>query len=269
MSCFDENEKCKFRYSNCFVIGPTGPTGPTGPAGGPTGPTGPAGRSGDIGPTGPTGPTGPQGAQGLQGDVGPTGPEGPAGTQGPQGEIGPTGPTGPTGPSGTNVESSTYASIAQMQNVLEQLFDLYPNCNVMITMESGNNVCGKLPNKQQEKNGDQNLGVLQLVNSNGDFQELVSLYKIAAISIIGNSYSDLIKYLPVPDSLPAGSDKLCEEAIRKSLPINTSSVNIKVAGKIISGSNVVANPYGMIVLADDENSNPTFIASYKIETITK
>lgn len=60
--------------------------------------------------------------------VGPTGPSG-----------GPTGPTGATGPTGSFADTTTCSCVNQMRNVIQQLQVLYPNTNLIVSMESGNN----------------------------------------------------------------------------------------------------------------------------------
>ena len=102
------------------------------------------GPTGPVEPTGPTGPsissTGPTGAQGI---------------------IGPTGPAGESGP------SANCFCVEQMRNVLEQLITLYPNDNVIIAMESGNNVSGRLGSILPTPNNNPNAGLLQLLNTQG------------------------------------------------------------------------------------------------------
>ncbi len=276
MGCFDD--KCNLGLRNCFVLGPTGPTGPQGPpgpAGGVTGATGATGRSGDVGATGPQGNIGPQGPQGIQGNDGLIGPTGPTGAQGVQGNIGPTGPTGPqgiigpTGPAGSSIVGASCSCVAQMRNVIRQLITLYPTDNVEISMESGNNVSGRLGSLLPSPNSNPDAGLLQLVNTQGVPQEAVSLCRITAIRITSSTYNNSITYLPVPTPVPTGCDADCEAAARAYLPVNTASVSINAGGQTVGSGRVIASQYGMVVLVNNNNANPAFISLCKAEIINK
>ena len=83
------------------------------------------------------------GATGPQGPPGPQGPQGPQGVQGIQGPAGSAGATGPTGATGGTEPNTECACVAQMRNVIEQIISLYPNDNLIIAMESENNVSGR------------------------------------------------------------------------------------------------------------------------------
>lgn len=54
------------------------------------------------------------------------------------------GPTGATGPTGNNANSATCFCVEQMRNIIQQIITLYPNDNLIIAMESGNNASGYL-----------------------------------------------------------------------------------------------------------------------------
>lgn len=62
--------------------------------------------------------------------------------QGPTGATGATGVTGPTGAAANAVECFC---VAQMRNVLQQIITLYPDDNLVVSMESGNNAAGGPP----------------------------------------------------------------------------------------------------------------------------
>ncbi len=269
------------------LIGPTGPTGPTGPSGGPTGPTGPTGPQGIQGPTGPTGPQGPQGIQGptgptglqgIQGATGPTGPTGPQGIQGatgptgptgPQGIQGPTGPTGATGPAGNNANSATCNCINQMRNIIQQIITLYPNDNLIVAMESGNNASGRAGTLLPGPNNNPDSGIFQLINAQGVPQEGISLCRIASITITSSTYNDNITYLPAPSPLPTGCDATCEATIRSYLPVGTTGVSINAGGQTVAQGTILKSEYGMVVLVENNNANPSFVSLCKTEIITK
>lgn len=269
-----EQDKC-YQSNCCIAIGVTGPTGPTGPSGGPTGPTGPTGAQGPTGPSGLIGATGPQGPQGIQGpsgevgSIGPTGPQGPQGIQGVQGLQGIQGSTGPTGPAGSNANSTSCFCVDQMRNIIQQIITLYPTDNIIIAMESGNNVSGRPGSLLPAPNNNPTSGLFQLINNQGIPQEAVSLCRIASITITSSTYNQAITYLPAPTPLPTGCDANCESAIRAYLPVNTPSVDINAGGQTVAQGTVIRSEYGMVVLVGANNSNPAFVSLCKAEVINK
>ncbi len=268
-------------------LGATGPTGPTGPSGGPTGPTGPQGIPGATGATGATGPqgiqgptgaTGATGPQGVQGPTGATGVTGPQGIQGPTGPIGATGSTGPTGaqgipgptgPAGTNANSTTCFCVDQMRNVIQQIITLYPDDNLIIAMESGNNVSGRAGSLLPAPNDNPNSGLFQLINSQGTPQEAVSICRIASIRVTSSTYNDAITYLQAPSPLPTGCDANCEAAARAYLPGGTTGVDINAGGQTVAQGTILRSEYGMVVVVGNNNSDPTFVSLCKAEIINK
>ena len=236
-------------------VGPTGPTGATGVTG-PTGPTGPTGATGATG-IGVTGPTGPTGATGVTGSTGPTGVTG---------VTGPTGPTGATGATGNGVDC---ACVDQMRNVLQQLISLYPTDTVIIAMESGNNVSGRLGALLPAPNSNSNAGLLQLKNTQGTPEEAVSLCRIASVRITSATYNNAITYLPAPTPAPTGCGANCEAAIRAYLPAGTTSVDIKAGGQTVAQGTVLRSEFGMTVVVGNNNSNPTFVSNCKAEILNK
>lgn len=224
---------CIPRYCYLAVTGPTGPTGPTGSAGGPTGPTG---------PTGATGPTGPTGA---------------------------TGATGPIGPAGSNANSTSCFCVDQMRNIIQQIITLYPNDNLIVAMESGNNASGRPGSLLPGPNNNPNSGLFQLTNAQGVPEEAVSLCRIASITITSSTYNDAITYLPAPIPVPEGCDANCEAAIRSYLPAGTPSVDINAGGQTVAQGTILRSEYGMVVVVGNNNSNPAFVSLCKAEIINK
>ena len=247
------------------ITGPTGPTGPTG-ATGPTGVTGPTGATGSTGATGPAGPIGATGPQGITGPTGPTGVTGPTGPTGPTGATGPTGPTGATGPAG---DTATCACVAQMRNILQQIIRLYGTDNVVVSMESGDNVSGRPGSLLPGPNTNPNAGLFQLTNAQGVVQEAVSICRIASVRITSSTYNNALTYLLTPTPTSTGCAADCEAAIRSYLPIGTTSVNVKSGGQTVGQGTVIKDEFGMIVLVGANNSDPTFISTCKAEIITK
>ena len=210
------------------------------------------------GPIGATGPTGPQG---------PTGPSG--GATGPQGIQGPMGPTGATGPAGSNANSTTCFCVDQMRNIIQQIITLYPNDNLIIAMESGNNVSGRPGSLLPAPNNNPTSGLFQLINNQGVPEEAVSICRIASITITSSVYNNAITYLPAPVPTPTGCDANCEAAIRAYLPAGTPSVDINAGGQTVAQGTVLRSEYGMVVIVGNDNSNPAFVSLCKAEVINK
>ena len=240
------------------VTGPTGPTGATGPTGvSVTGATGPTGTTGATGPTGPTG------ATGATGSTGPTG----VSVTGATGPTGATGATGATGPAGST-NAVECACVAQMRNILTQIISLYPNDNVVVSMESGNNASGRPGSLLPAPNTNPNAGLFQLVNNQGVPQEALSICRIVALRVTSTTYNPSITYLPEPVPVPEGCGADCQNAVRTLLPVGTSAVTINSGGQTVAQGQVVANEFGMVVLVGLNNSDPTFVSTCKAEIIT-
>lgn len=202
--------------------------------------------------------------------VGPTGPTGPSG--GPTGSTGPTGPTGstgPTGPAGSIANNTSCFCVDQMRNIIQQIITLYPTDNLIIAMESGNNVSGRAGSLLPSPNNNPNSGLFQLVNNQGIPQEAVSICRIASITITSSTYNNNITYLPAPIPLPIGCDANCENAIRTYLPVNTPNVDINAGGQTVAQGTVIRSEYGMVVIVGPNNSNPAFVSLCKAEIINK
>lgn len=219
-----------------FIPGPTGPTGPTGPSGGPTGPTGATGATGATGPTGPTGATGA------------------------------TGPIGPTGPAAS---SASCFCVDQMRNIIQQIIILYPNDNLIVAMESGNNASGRPGSLLPGPDNNPNSGIFQLLNAQGVPEEALSICRIASITVTSSTYNEAITYLPAPDPLPTGCDANCEAAARAYLPAGTPNVDINAGGQTVAQGDVLRSEYGMVVIVGNNNSNSAFVSLCKAEIINK
>ncbi len=189
--------------------------------------------------------------------IGPTGPTGPQGIQ------------GPTGPAGNNANSASCNCVNQMRNIIEQIINLYPNDNLIIAMESGNNASGRAGSLLPGPNNNPDSGIFQLINAQGIPQEGISLCRIASITITSSSYNNNITYLPAPSPLPTGCDAICEAAIRSYLPVGTTGVCINAGGQTVAQGTILKNEYGMVVVVENNNSNPSFVSLCKTEIITK
>ena len=194
----------------------------------------------------------------------PTGPTGPTGPSG-----GATGATGPTGPSGSNANSTSCFCVDQMRNIIQQIIALYPNDNIIVAMESGNNASGRPGLLLPGPNNNSNSGIFQLVNAQGVPQEALSICRIASITITSSTYNDNITYLPAPSPLPTGCDANCEAAIRSYLPIGTPNASINSGGQTVAQGTILRSEYGMVVVVGNNNSNPSFVSLCKAEIVTK
>lgn len=193
---------------------------------------------------------------------------GATGPAGPQGIPGPTGPTGSTGPTGESGPSVACECVAQMRNIIEQIISLYPNDNLIIAMESGNNVSGRPGSLLPGPNSNPNAGLFQLVNNQGTPEEAVSICRIASITITSSTYNDNITFLPAPTP-STGCDANCEAAIRAYLPVGTPSVDINAGGQTVAQGTVLKSEFGMVVIVGNNNSNPAFVSLCKAEIINK
>lgn len=224
-----------------------------------------------MGQTGPQGPTGAQGPRGVTGATGPQGLQGPMGQTGPRGVTGATGPQGLQGPTGATGASSSSdviqcGCVNQMRNIIQQLLISYPNADVIITTDCGETVTGRLGSLFPEFNN--NLGLIELTNSQGSLQSAVSLCHIASLRVSGIIADDTITYLPDPIPFPEGCAADCQLAIRDYMPVGTSSASISVGGQTVAQGTIVANEFGMLVVAGPNNCGSTFISTCKIETLS-
>lgn len=100
-------------------------------------------------------------------------------------------------------------------------------------------------------------------------QEAISICRIAAIRITSSTYNNSITYLPFPSPVPPGCDTNCENAIRTYLPVNTPDVAINSGGQTVAQGTIIRSEFGMVVVVDPNNSDPTFVSLCKAEIITK
>ena len=251
--------------------GITGPTGAMGPQGyvGPTGPAGQAGPAGTTGSTGPMGPavpmgvtgaTGPAGVTGATGPAGVTGATGPAGVTGATGPTGVTGATGPTGPA-ANTNSACCGCKEQLRNIIQQIITLYPNNDLLVTLESGDAVVGRPGSLILGPNG--RTGVFEVTNPQ-NFPQYLPICSIDTIQINNAVYNNAIVYLPEPVPAPTDCYADCDTIIRSLLPVGTDA-NITTSTQTPTVGTVIENEYGMIVLANEAANNVTFISSCNID----
>jgi hypothetical protein len=154
-----------------------------------------------------------------------------------------------------------------MRNIIEQIITLYPDDNLVVAMESGDNASGRAGSLIPGPNDNPNSGLFQLVNSQGDPQEAISLCRIASIRITSSDYNDSITYLPAPTPPLVGCDADCEAAIREYLPVGTQNVSIKAGGQTVANGDVLISEFGVVVIVEQEESNPVFVSLCKTEII--
>lgn len=240
-------------------VGPTGPMGTTGSTG-PMGPAGPMGVTGATGPAGVTGATGPAGVTGATGPAGITGATGPAGVTGATGPTGVTGATGPTGPA-ANTNSACCGCKEQLRNIIQQIITLYPNNDLLVTLESGDAVVGRPGSLILGPNG--RTGVFEVTNPQ-NFPQYLPICSIDTIQINNAVYNNAIVYLPEPVPAPTDCYADCDTIIRSLLPVGTDA-NITTSTQTPTVGTVIENEYGMIVLANEAANNVTFISSCNID----
>ena len=243
-------------------VGPTGPMGPTGAAGqaGPAGSSGSTDPMGPAGPMGVTGATGPAGVTGATGPAGVTGATGPAGVTGATGPTGVTGATGPTGPA-ANTNSACCGCKEQLRNIIQQIITLYPNNDLLVTLESGDAVVGRPGSLILGPNG--RTGVFEVTNPQ-NFPQYLPICSIDTIQINNAVYNNAIVYLPEPVPAPTDCYADCDTIIRSLLPVGTDA-NITTSTQTPTVGTVIENEYGMIVLANEAANNVTFISSCNID----
>jgi hypothetical protein len=156
-----------------------------------------------------------------------------------------------------------------MRNVLQQIITLYPDANLVVAMESGDNASGRPGSLLPGPADNPNSGLFQLVDSMGNPQEAVSLCRIASFTITGSNYNNDITYLPAPEPPLTGCGADCEAAIREYLPVGTQNVAIKAGGQNVANGDVLISEFGMVVIAGPNESNPSFVSLCKAEIITK
>lgn len=185
------------------------------------------------------------------------------------GLTGPQGETGATGPAGSNASSASCFCVDQMRNVIAQIIALYPNDNIIVAMESGNNVSGRPGDLLPGSNDNPNSGLFQLTNAQGVPEEAISICRIASIRITSSTYNDAITSLPTPGPAPTGCDATCEAAARSYLPVGTTGVDINAGGQTVAQGSILKSEFGMVVVVGNNNSDPTFVSLCKAEVINK
>ena len=211
----------------------------------------PRGVTGATGPLGTMGPTGPTGASGVTGATGPTGATG---------ATGPAGATGATGPIG-NTNSANCGCKEQMRNIIQQIIALYPNNDILVTLESGDAVVGRPGSLISGPNG--RIGVFQVTNPQ-NFMQYLSICNIDTIQINNATYNDAIVYLPEPVPVPTDCFTDCDATVRSLLPVG-SDATIVTSTQTPSVGTVIRNEYGIIVLTNETNTNITYISSCNID----
>ncbi|SHH81568.1 collagen-like protein [Clostridium magnum] len=251
------------------VMGPPGPKGDKGDPG-VMGPPGPKGDKGDPGVMGPPGPKGDKGDPGVMGPPGPMGAKGDPGCPGAKGEKGDPGPRGAKGdqgcpgPQGQSGDGVRWACTSQMKNVIMQIMKLFPNSSIEVNYEDKGSAIG-IPTKLSK-------GVLILSNLKDNKTYAISIYKIIAVTLIGegplfeSSRCSKINFLPPPAPLPRGCEADCEAEIRmvlRSMIGCKEKVNIVAGGSLFRDNPVTGTAYGIAILG-----NNTVISTWSIQEIS-
>lgn len=155
---------------------------------------------------------------------------------------------------------------AQIIHILSQIIQYYPTSNLVVILDSGDNISGRAGALLPATSPIYFSGLFQLVDSRGVPQEVVSICKIAAISISGENYNNNIIYNPLLECPSTGCEAYCESAIRSVLAIG-SSVQIKAGGQTVANGIVRINEYGIVVVTDKNGHSPAFVSTCKIESV--
>lgn len=166
--------------------------------------------------------------------------------------------------SNDNTNSDCFC-VEQMRNTLEQIVRLYPDNQLLITLEGGDAVIGTPGEIRLGPNGKS--GIFELVTSQEDTTQYVSICSIDSITINNATYNDQITYLPEPEPLPTDCKIDCENAIREVIPVGTPGVSIISNTQISSTGDVVANVPGMVVLEDTNRNTISFVSSCRIDVV--
>lgn len=106
--------------------------------------------------------------------------------------------------------------VEQMRNIVEQIITLYPDSQLFISLKSGDAVIGTPGAITLGANGKS--GIFELIPSQGNTRQLVSICSIDTITINNAAYNEQIVYLPEPEPLPTSCCVDCESVIRGALP---------------------------------------------------
>ena len=156
-----------------------------------------------------------------------------------------------------------------MRNIIQQIITVYPDDNLIIAMESGNNASGRPGSLLPGPDSNPNSGLFQLINNQGVPEEALSICRIASITVTSSTYNDNITYLPAPSPIPEGCDSNCEAAIRSYLPVGTTGVDINAGGQTVAQGDIIKSEYGIVVVVGNNNSNPAFVSLCKAEIVNK
>ena len=149
-----------------------------------------------------------------------------------------------------------------MRNIIQQIITFYPNNELFITLDSGDAILGRPGSLTLGPNG--HSGVFEVINSQY-LSQFLSICSIDTIQVNNAIYNDTIVYLPEPIPAPTDCCADCEAAIRSILPVGLSDVSIITNTQTPSTGSVIKNEYGMIVLANEANTNITFVSTCNID----
>lgn len=239
-----EHKNCMPKYLYC--LGATGPIGPQGP----TGPTGPSGVADTITIGNVT--TGEPGTEASVTDV----------SGGPNHVLD---FVIPRGFDGNNSDSFCCFCVQQMRNIIEQIINLYPDNQLVITLEGGDAIIGRLGAITLGPSG--KAGVVEINGAQPNLTQLLSICSIDTITINNATYNDTITYLTTPEPTPTGCCADCDAAIRSRLPVGTNDILIIANTQVPSRGDVIKNEYGMIVLEDSQNNSISFISTCRINLV--
>ena len=193
-------------------------------------------------------------------------PPGPRGPVGPPGPRGPVGPSGPQGVPGSLNSTAACFVFAQLAHLLEQLMDYYPTQKISFFIPGTSSQLMKGWIQQIYVSTEGTYGGLIIIDTDEGIYNGVPISAIAALKFDDPTvgYIQGITYLTKPD-FPPGCDTNIVTAIYEYISEIPSDVAVTLAvgsetyATSLIPSLIYLNKYGLIVLANENGTNPVFV----------
>ena len=191
------------------------------------------------------------------------------GSRGPVGPPGPRGPVGPIGPQGVPGSLNSTATcfvLAQLVHLFEQLMDYYSDRYISFFIPGTSPWLMKGKVQQIYVSTEGTYGGLLVIDTEDGTHIGVPISAIAALKFDDSTvgYNNNITYLTKPD-FPPGCDTNIVTAIYEyvsAIPsdtVVTLAVGSETYETSFIPSLVYLNKYGLIVLANEDGTNPVFV----------
>ena len=169
------------------------------------------------------------------------------------------------GNNNNNTSNTECYCVEQMRNTLGQIARLYPDNQLFITLDSGDDIIGTAGEITLGPNGKS--GIFEIKTSQENSRQFLSICSIDTITINDAVYNEEINYLPEPNPEQTDCKADCDDSIRQILPVGTMGTSIITNTQITSQGDVIINVPGMIVLENTERNNITFVSTCRIDAI--